>query len=252
MQNQRPSREELEKFEIDAVIAKKFAQIHSLEMPIIKENLHFYTIFYVWMKANVENNQTEMYDLGYDEKETRYADEIDQFKLFEEVQWIENMGKKIKAKQVFCHNDLHLYNILFKTDQSLNLDQKMIPIDMELSSYNWRGYDLAYYFNFRYYHIFEGKTDFDKVRYPDEEMKRNFIEIYLNHLQQFDPNFDSEVDNLPQVVKEVHLMSLICHLFLFGFFINLRKNPEMQAFFQQSFDFGDEKEEYYFGIVSIE
>lgn len=216
-------------------MASIFARIHSLELPITRKHIFYQNLFHGLMaeRATKEGD----FITHYSEEYTKIADEIDAFPFLKQLAWLDKTSIDIGAKSVFCHNDLHLYNILFRTHDSEgnrlrdNYDSddysvwsnKMIPIDFELGSYGWRGYDLAYYLNFRYHHPCEGEVDGKNIKFPDFREMETFVKDYLSFSSECDPNFDPVVDNVEQLIKEVELASLYTHLFLFGWAINDRK-----------------------------
>ncbi|XP_074594366.1 choline/ethanolamine kinase-like [Brevipalpus obovatus] len=225
IENIRYRPEELLGFEVDEMIAKKMARIHSLELPISKKLVFLDTCFDIWVKGRFLQEDVET-DIVYTGEELKMADEIDEFDYLGTIDWLKSTAKKIKARKTFCHNDLHLQNVLFKanSNNTSNEDGTTL-IDMELSTYNYRGYDFSYYFNFRFYHPAHGKKNWDQVKYPDEEHKRKFFQIYLNALEELDPNFDPSIDNVEQLLVEEKFMSMYTHLFIFSWRALERKRP---------------------------
>jgi choline/ethanolamine kinase len=57
---------------------------------------------------------------------------------------------KISSPVVFCHNDMQEGNILLccdnMTDKEALMDPRLVLIDFEYCSYNYRGFDLANHF----------------------------------------------------------------------------------------------------------
>ena len=83
----------------------------------------------------------------------------------------------VNSPVVFCHNDLQGGNILLRNDLGAtdeNMDAKLVVIDYEFCSYNYRAFDIANHFqewmfdytnkSFPYYFI-------SKDKFPSKETR---------------------------------------------------------------------------------
>jgi len=123
----------------------------------------------------------------------------------DEISFLMEILPKGKDSVVFSHNDLHSQNILV-----LEKSQKIVLIDYEYSSYNYRGYDIANYFNestidynnpeYPYYSI-------DEKKYPSDFDLIDFIKYYLFYFKFDEHKFDeilalNDDDYFKQIIKE--------------------------------------------------
>lgn len=84
----------------------------------------------------------------------------------------------LQSPVVFCHNDMQEGNILLfcdnMTDEEALLDPRLVLIDFEYCSYNYRGFDLAN-------HFLEWTYDYTNGTHPYFTVNKN---NYPTHEQQ--------------------------------------------------------------------
>ena len=94
-------------------------------------------------------------------------------------------------------------------------------IDYEACSYNYRGFDLANFFKSRRYDYsnIEERGFESGHKYPDSQRRLIVVREYLKELKRINPNFDEEVDNEENLMKEIDESVEITDLLVGGFFI---------------------------------
>lgn len=114
---------------------------------------------------------------------------------------------------LFCHNDLQEGNIL-RPEGSQSTDDKVVFIDFEYCSYNYRGFDLANHFcewcfdysNPKYPHFTS-----EPENYPTQDQQLHFIRSYLESAS-FDKNPDLLQYNTEEnILKEIRIFNLASH-----------------------------------------
>ncbi|XP_061493941.1 choline/ethanolamine kinase isoform X2 [Rhineura floridana] len=83
---------------------------------------------------------------------------------------------------VFCHNDVQEGNILLLAGREAAASERLMLIDFEYSSYNYRGFDIANHFCEWVYNYSHDQWPFYKAspeNYPSREQQLHFIHCYL-------------------------------------------------------------------------
>jgi len=166
----------------------------------------------------------------------------------DEISYLKEILPKKEKSVVFSHNDLHSQNILL-----LDKTQKLVLIDYEYSGYNYRGYDIANFFN-------EATIDYNVTEYPYYSLDLNkypsdsdlidFIKYYLfffkfdtkkadelaalndeDYLKKFIQEHDDlEAFNaeIEEIYEEVKVCAMLSHYYWVLWSIVMSKNPEVQ------------------------
>ena len=111
---------------------------------------------------------------------------------------------------VFCHNDINTGNIL-------KLENKLMVIDYEYGSYNYRGYDIGNYFcemmfvNSTGHHPY---FSYDFNNYPNRKQQINFARAYIKKYKeiQCSDHLNSKL-NEEQILNEANKFALASHIF---------------------------------------
>nr|XP_022911009.1 choline/ethanolamine kinase isoform X2 [Onthophagus taurus] len=183
------------------LIAKKMASIHSMEVPLQKEPGWLWETIDKWLK------RTEL--ILSSDKVPDLAKILTQIDYKEEVGWLKKRIDMENCPVVFCHNDMQEGNILIKQDVNDNEgDVKLVLIDFEYCSYNYRSYDLANHFiEYTYDYTEESpplyKENFEN--YPSVQQRLAFINSYLEETRK---NEDPQ-----KILKEVHTFTMATHFF---------------------------------------
>jgi len=184
----------------------------------------------------------------YSSMEERWLKEILSLVSEDEISFLKEILPKGENSVVFSHNDLHSQNILL-----LHKNQEIKLIDYEYSSYNYRGYDIANFFNesmmdysnpeYPYYTL-------DESKYPNSDDLIDFIKYYLFFVKFRENNldetlalnddyyfkqiivensnleeFDGEVD---EIFREVKICAMLSHYYWTLWSVVMSKNPEIQ------------------------
>lgn len=173
-----------------AIIARKLASVHSLDVPICKQPKWLRETYYSWLDFARKEVKLD----NVPEEHVSVARELLNFDYESEIRWLLNALPQCKSPVVFCHNDLQQGNILLPTEGAPGTldDHKVVIIDFEYCSYNYRGFDIGGHFSercFDYngndkYPYFVAKFE----NYPNESERRYFIREYLKQVNAW-PHF---------------------------------------------------------------
>jgi len=165
----------------------------------------------------------------------------------EEINFLKEILPTKTESIVFSHNDLHAQNILL-LDQS----QRLVLIDYEYASYNYRGYDIANFFNeacidytneeYPYYTLDTNKypcdadlIDFIKYylffskfngRIADEQAALD-DEAYLKRTVQELGDLEAFNQEIEEIYKEVRVCAMLSHYYWVLWSVVMSKNPEV-------------------------
>jgi len=194
------------------ILAKKLAQIHSLNMPIKKSQ----NIFdYIKMLFDDFNSNPNLEDYLCNRKQNDYSKELLKVDFKLELNMIFNLLKKIPSKFVFSHNDLNVTNFLVKQSSkgSLLADHVMI-IDFEYCGYNYRWADISTYFSEICVNHQHSIDTFEAQYYPHLQKQLYFLRHYIKEMHKLDssligPDFAQQLTTLK---LEVDFGSLVVNL----------------------------------------
>ncbi|XP_077597412.1 choline kinase alpha isoform X2 [Stigmatopora nigra] len=209
-----PSRK-LETFElsdpsISAEVAEKMAEFHGMRMPFNKEPK--------WLFGTMDKYLTQVMRLNCTgESHLWRFNRLLNYNLLQEMDWLKSLLESTHSPVVFCHNDCQEGNILLLRDNQSE-KQKLMLIDFEYSSYNYRGFDIGNHFCEWMYDYNCDEFPFFKVNtkgYPTKAQQLHFLE---NYLRASDPEFDQLSQEDQRKIKkdlymEVNRFSLASHFF---------------------------------------
>lgn len=195
---------------ISAEVAEKLAKFHGMTMPFNKEPK--------WLFGTMDKYLSQVMRLNFTrESQLRLYNCLLSYNLLQEMDTLRALLKSTPSPVVFCHNDCQEGNILLLKGHQ-NSEQKLMLIDFEYSSYNYRGFDIGNHFCEWMYDYNCDEFPFFKVNtkaYPSKAQQMHFIE---NYLREYDPEFDnlSEEDQMrlkEEMYVEVNRFSLASHFF---------------------------------------
>uniref|UniRef100_A0A0N5B4U4 Uncharacterized protein n=1 Tax=Strongyloides papillosus TaxID=174720 RepID=A0A0N5B4U4_STREA len=219
-------------------IARRLARVHQLDVPIWKEPDYICDAMERWLTQLLKNNEdNEIIILNnsykqYTPKNLTYHD------IWNEVEELRSLLQNCRSVVVFCHNDLQEGNILLPKASSGNIrqgsfdddnlsysknqlrafnpfDPKLVLIDFEYASYNYRGFDFAN-------HFVEYSINYDVGEYPhyiirEEDLPthqkmKEFFKSYCIELNPtwFEDNLELEAEKM---LYETIPFIAISHLF---------------------------------------
>uniref|UniRef100_A0A1Y1MAR5 Choline kinase N-terminal domain-containing protein n=2 Tax=Photinus pyralis TaxID=7054 RepID=A0A1Y1MAR5_PHOPY len=135
---------------------------------------------------------------------------LKEMSLRREFLWLKQRLQMENSPVVFCHNDMQEGNILMIEDDTVtsNADAKLVLIDFEYCSYNYRAFDIANHFLEWTYDYTEKQQPYFKVtpeNYPSNLQRLKYICHYLKET--------GSAENPLDVLREVEIFSLASHFF---------------------------------------
>ncbi|XP_045728185.1 choline/ethanolamine kinase isoform X1 [Mirounga angustirostris] len=190
---------------LSAEIATKMARFHGMEMPFTKEP-H-------WLFGTMERYLKQIQDLP--------PTGLPQMNLLETYSLKDEMGNLRKlldstpSPVVFCHNDIQEGNILLLSEPE-NTDRLML-VDFEYSSYNYRGFDIGNHFCEWVYDYTHEEWPFYKAQpadYPTRGQQLHFIRHYLAEVKKGETISQEEQRKLEEdMLVEANRYALASHFF---------------------------------------
>lgn len=188
--------ETIRKPEVYVLIAKRMAQMHQLEPNvegIAKEPC-------IWNKTEqfMEIMPKEFSDSI---KQEKFKKLIEPYNVLErEYQFLKDELSSVNSKVVFAHNDLLLGNVLYNQKEN-----SVTFIDFEYTGYNYQAFDIANHFA-----EFAGIDIPDYSLYPEEQLQRAWLNIYLQTYNNVNYVPENEVT---QLYVQVNKFVLLSHFF---------------------------------------
>ncbi|CAN0260571.1 unnamed protein product [Lampetra planeri] len=165
--------------QVSAEIATKLARFHEMKMPFNKEPK--------WLFSTMKSYMEQVMLLEFPkEPQARKFKHLMSFNLPHEMEVLGNLLAATPSPVVFCHNDCQEGNILLLEDEVKANEDKLMIIDFEYCSYNYRGFDIGNHFcewTYDYTHdvwpFFTANLD----KYPSREQQLHFLRHYLAETQ---------------------------------------------------------------------
>ncbi|KAK2100014.1 hypothetical protein P7K49_021362 [Saguinus oedipus] len=151
-ESRRLDTEELSLPDISAEIAEKMATFHGMKMPFNKEPK--------WLFGTMEKYLNEVLRIQFTgESRIKKLHKFLSYNLPLELENLRSLLESTPSPVVFCHNDCQEGNILLLEGRENSEKQKLMLIDFEYSSYNYRGFDIGN-------HFCEWIYDYSYEKYP--------------------------------------------------------------------------------------
>ncbi|XP_064168040.1 choline kinase alpha isoform X2 [Anguilla rostrata] len=194
-----------------AEIAQKMARFHGMRMPFNKEPK--------WLFGTMDKYLNQVLRLSFTrESHVRQFSQLMSFNLPQEMETLRSLLESTRSPVVFCHNDCQEGNILLLNGRE-NMDgQKLMLIDFEYSSYNYRGFDIGNHFCEWMYDYTHENFPFFKAspeNYPTRAQQLHYIGAYLSEYDSgFEALSDADQARLKEdVMLEVNRFALASHFF---------------------------------------
>ncbi|XP_058012645.1 choline kinase alpha [Ahaetulla prasina] len=203
--------EELSVPDISAEIAEKMAKFHGMKMPFNKEPK--------WLFGTMEKYLNQVMRIKFTrESRVRKLNKILSYNLPQEMKNLRSLLEATPSPVVFCHNDCQEGNILLLDGREDSEKQKLMLIDFEYSSYNYRGFDIANHFCEWMYDYVHEKYPFFKanfMNYPTKKQQLHFITSYLAASQSGFENLSHEDKSKieEEMLVEINRFALASHIF---------------------------------------
>ncbi|XP_073419406.1 choline kinase alpha [Dendrobates tinctorius] len=203
--------EELSFPDISAEIAEKMARFHGMSMPFNKEP--------TWLFGTMEKYLKQVLKIKFTrESHAKKQNTFLSYNLPKEMANLRALLEATPSPVVFCHNDCQEGNVLLLDGRENCEKQKLMLIDFEYSSYNYRGFDIGNHFCEWMYDYTHEKFPFFKAnfsKYPTKKQQLHFISSYI---AEFQPGFEnlsneeqSKVEN--EMLIEINRFALASHFF---------------------------------------
>uniref|UniRef100_A0A0N4Z3L1 Choline/ethanolamine kinase n=1 Tax=Parastrongyloides trichosuri TaxID=131310 RepID=A0A0N4Z3L1_PARTI len=211
------------------LLAKKVANIHSLEVPLAKSANIFELIKNEIKTFKEVLGENHTFNVIPSKVSNRHCPSTINIKeLEEEIQFLENMTKEYNSKIAFSHNDIFEGNIIVRKDAiiekdqiiSNNVDDSLIVIDFEYCCYNFIAFDLAQIFAetaITYDDDCECGYNIEEKDFLNDERLLIFINEYLNEKNKNNGEVEVDINKLQKeankLMKETKTFVLIVHIF---------------------------------------
>ncbi|KAM9659616.1 choline kinase alpha isoform 3-T3 [Trichechus inunguis] len=209
-QSRRLDTEELSSPDISAEIAEKMATFHGMKMPFNKEPK--------WLFGTMEKYLNQVLRIKFTGESRMKLHHLLSYNLPLEMENLRSLLESTPSPVVFCHNDCQEGNILLLDGREDSEKQKLMLIDFEYSSYNYRGFDIGnhfcewmYDYNYEKYPLFKANI----LKYPTRKEQLHFISHYLAAFQNEFKNLSNEEKSIieEEMLLEVNRFALASHFF---------------------------------------
>nr|CAD7589748.1 unnamed protein product [Timema genevievae] len=216
---------------LSCLIAEKMALVHMMDVPINKEPHWLWDTMDRWMD-NIKEFAAKSHN---DPVKKERVQRILSYNLIQELHWLKKFLKSVNSPVVFCHNDLQEGNILLRNSppnspktrmngtptkkrsvQMTPKHQRLVVIDFEYCSYNYRGFDFAnhmcewlYDYTNEQHPYFWARTD----SYPTQEQQERFIVSYLRMMQREQETEEVSQQEVTKLLAEIRTFTLASHFF---------------------------------------
>uniref|UniRef100_A0A668T8U8 ethanolamine kinase n=1 Tax=Oreochromis aureus TaxID=47969 RepID=A0A668T8U8_OREAU len=211
LQNTRMHTNQLSDPAISAEIATKLARFHNMVMPFNKKPK--------WLFGTIDKYMEQVMNISFvrDAHVKKYK-KLMKLDLPAELRSLRALLAATPSPVVFCHNDVQEGNILMLEDGKHSSAERLMLIDFEYSSYNYRGFDFGNHFCEWMYDYTYNEWPFYKAtpeNYPTREQQLLFIRSYLAE-QHKDTNVAVDQTQIEEdLIIEANRYALASH-FLWG------------------------------------
>ncbi|XP_038612029.1 choline/ethanolamine kinase, partial [Tachyglossus aculeatus] len=202
--------QELREPGVSREIAEKMARFHGMEMPFNKEPL--------WLFGTMERYLKRIQDLTQGPPAQRPSlNLLEAYHLADEMLSLRQLLESTPSPVVFCHNDVQEGNILLLSGRDTNSSDRLMLIDFEYSSYNYRGFDIGNHFCEWVYDYSHDQWPFYRARlsdYPSRSQQLHFIRHYLSEaLGGVTPSPEEQERLEEEMILEINRFALASHFF---------------------------------------
>ncbi|KAM8861504.1 choline/ethanolamine kinase [Synchiropus picturatus] len=196
---------------ISAEIATKLARFHEMVMPFNKEPK--------WLFGTINKYMDEVIKLKFTrEAHVKKYKKLMKLDLPAELESLKALLAETPSPVVFCHNDVQEGNILILHSGDQSNSDRLMLIDFEYSSYNYRGFDFGNHFCEWMYDYTYNQWPFYKAtedNYPTREQQLHFIRSYLSEQKKYS-EMNMDLENVEEnMIIEANRYALASH-FLWG------------------------------------
>ncbi|XP_064905529.1 choline/ethanolamine kinase [Columba livia] len=202
--------EDLRDPDISKEIAVKMSRFHGMVMPFNKEPK--------WLFGTMEWYLKQISELTFaEEAQLTKFNHLKTYNLQEEMKSLRELLEATPSPVVFCHNDVQEGNILLLAGHEDSSDKLML-IDFEYSSYNYRGFDIGNHFCEWVYNYTHDSWPFFKAspeNYPSRQQQLHFIRHYLSEDsgRRGDTTHEEQARIEEEMLTEINRFALASHFF---------------------------------------
>ncbi|XP_034542485.1 choline/ethanolamine kinase [Notolabrus celidotus] len=196
---------------ISAEIATKVSRFHQMLMPFNKKPK--------WLFGTIDKYMDQVMTLSFTrEAHVKKYKKLMKHDLPAELESLRALLAATPSPVVFCHNDVQEGNILMLEDKDQTSTDRLMLIDFEYSSYNYRGFDFGNHFCEWMYDYTYNQWPFYKATpedYPTREQQLHFIRSYLAEQGQHSDATVDQTQAEEDMIIEANRYALASH-FLWG------------------------------------
>ncbi|XP_034443993.1 choline/ethanolamine kinase isoform X1 [Hippoglossus hippoglossus] len=205
--NTRMHTEQLSDPAVSAELATKVARFHEMVMPFNKEPK--------WLFGTIDKYMNQVMKLKFvREAHVKKFKRLMKFDLPAELQSLRALLAATPSPVVFCHNDVQEGNILILDDSSQSSKDRLMLIDFEYSSYNYRGFDFGNHFCEWMYDYTYNQWPFYKAspeNYPTREQQLHFLRSYLSERRKYSDIPEDQTKIEEDMIIEANRYALASH-----------------------------------------
>ncbi|XP_074759719.1 choline/ethanolamine kinase isoform X1 [Athene noctua] len=153
-----------------------------------------------------------------EEEQLKKFNHLKTYNLQEEMRSLRALLESTPSPVVFCHNDVQEGNILLLAGHEASSSDKLMLIDFEYSSYNYRGFDIGNHFCEWVYNYTHDSWPFFKAspeHYPSRQQQLHFIRHYLSEDsgRRGDTTHEEQARIEEEMLTEINRFALASHFF---------------------------------------
>lgn len=202
---------ELTNDDVSAVVAKKIAAIHKLNVESLDKEPNWLVDkindYHDYIIKTKKEFPTFFGHNNISPSAKTIATELLAIDFRPEIELVANSIKESEAPLVFSHNDLHQNNILLLHDTDKDLYDRIVLIDFEYCSYNYRMFDLAnhlseqcFNYNTAEYPYFEASGE----KFPSDHKQMQIVEHYVRQMHTVNGDENCNKKENGQVIYDNH------------------------------------------------
>lgn len=203
--------EDLQDPDISREIAMKMSRFHGMVMPFNKEPK--------WLFGTMERYLKQIAELTFpQEAQRKKFNQLKAYNLQQEMGSLRELLESTPSPVVFCHNDVQEGNILLLAGRESHPTDKLMLIDFEYSSYNYRGFDIGNHFCewvYDYTHDTWPYYQASMENYPTRQQQLHFIRHYLweDSGRRGDTSHEKQARIEEEMLTEISRFALASHFF---------------------------------------
>lgn len=194
-------------------VARSYARLHSLQLPLRRDSGTLIVQEFIESMQKKRESVLPKVQAVDDPRAVSYAEIFERTDWVGELKWVRDLFEKHSCKTTIIHGDTNHLNVLVKDNSTSNTTDRVVLIDYETVSYNYRGFDLGGHFAERMYCYNQINTQLSGSALPNEEEMEAFCEAYLDELRALGQGLD-ENDTIEHLMLEARIGRMYHYLFV--------------------------------------